>query len=187
MFWFFIGLVCLWSYVVVLKLLDSSCVGHATVVAAQASLTRVSWHSVGMDLMLYQAGGLVTIYGVCWDMMYMGHASEQWNSQLARCFEVWTIDLIPLLTILLSHFCFSYFILCFIIALTFSLLQLSNHGSNLAEEELESHTISAWKEAKQHLSRQIVMHQRQSQRQLIHVPSSVITVSSIHSSLLPKE
>ncbi|CAL9177347.1 sucrose nonfermenting 4-like protein [Musa acuminata AAA Group] len=45
---------------------------------------------------------------------------------------------------------------------------LSNHGSNLAEEELESHTISAWKEAKQHLSRQIVMHQRQSQRQLIH-------------------
>lgn len=49
MFWFFIGLVCLWSYVVVLKLLDSTCVGHATVVAAQASLTRVSWHSVGMD------------------------------------------------------------------------------------------------------------------------------------------
>ena len=28
------------------------------------------------------------------------------------------------------------------------LLQLETHGSNLTEEQLETHTISAWKEAK---------------------------------------
>lgn len=32
--------------------------------------------------------------------------------------------------------------------------QLGNHGSNLTEEELETHTISAWKEGKSYLSRQ---------------------------------
>ncbi|XP_065852494.1 sucrose nonfermenting 4-like protein [Euphorbia lathyris] len=35
------------------------------------------------------------------------------------------------------------------------LRELGNHGSNLTEEELESHTISAWKEGKLHLKRQI--------------------------------
>ncbi|XP_042428691.1 sucrose nonfermenting 4-like protein isoform X1 [Zingiber officinale] len=47
------------------------------------------------------------------------------------------------------------------------LKELSNRGSNLTEEELETHTISAWKEAKQQLSSQMVLH-GQSQRQLIH-------------------
>ncbi|KAI4345444.1 hypothetical protein L6164_012568 [Bauhinia variegata] len=32
--------------------------------------------------------------------------------------------------------------------------QLGNHGSNLTEEELETHTISAWKEGKSYLNRQ---------------------------------
>ncbi|KAI9075910.1 hypothetical protein K1719_042111 [Acacia pycnantha] len=32
--------------------------------------------------------------------------------------------------------------------------QLGNHGSNLTEEELETHTISAWKEGKSYLRRQ---------------------------------
>jgi len=31
---------------------------------------------------------------------------------------------------------------------TMLLLQLETHGSNLTEEQLETHTISAWKEAK---------------------------------------
>ncbi|WCJ43138.1 hypothetical protein M5689_023900 [Euphorbia peplus] len=35
------------------------------------------------------------------------------------------------------------------------LRELGNHGSNLTEEELESHTISAWKDGKLHLQRQI--------------------------------
>ncbi|XP_028751563.1 sucrose nonfermenting 4-like protein [Neltuma alba] len=34
------------------------------------------------------------------------------------------------------------------------LRELGNHGSNLTEEELETHTISAWKEGKSYLSRQ---------------------------------
>lgn len=32
--------------------------------------------------------------------------------------------------------------------ITMLLLQLETHGSNLTEEQLETHTISAWKEAK---------------------------------------
>ncbi|VFQ79235.1 unnamed protein product [Cuscuta campestris] len=41
-------------------------------------------------------------------------------------------------------------------ALDFILImrELGNHGSNLTEEELETHTISAWKEAKSYISRQ---------------------------------
>lgn len=41
-------------------------------------------------------------------------------------------------------------------ALDFILImrELGNHGSNLTEEELETHTISAWKEAKSYLSGQ---------------------------------
>ena len=33
-------------------------------------------------------------------------------------------------------------------------LQLGTHGSNLTEEELETHTVAAWKEGKAHISRQ---------------------------------
>jgi hypothetical protein len=32
--------------------------------------------------------------------------------------------------------------------ITMLLLQLETHGSNLTEDQLETHTISAWKEAK---------------------------------------
>ncbi|XP_020086691.1 sucrose nonfermenting 4-like protein isoform X2 [Ananas comosus] len=46
--------------------------------------------------------------------------------------------------------------------------ELGNHGSNLTEEELETHTISAWKEAKQHLLRQMNPHTQASSRNLIH-------------------
>ncbi|URD77332.1 CBS domain containing membrane protein [Musa troglodytarum] len=47
------------------------------------------------------------------------------------------------------------------------LKELSSHGSNLTEEELEIHTISAWKKAKQQLSGQLIMHERKSQEHLI--------------------
>ncbi|GMP76716.1 hypothetical protein CsSME_00033276 [Camellia sinensis var. sinensis] len=33
--------------------------------------------------------------------------------------------------------------------------EFGSHGSNLMEEELETHTISAWKDTKSYLSRQI--------------------------------
>ncbi|KAI3768357.1 hypothetical protein L2E82_18958 [Cichorium intybus] len=36
--------------------------------------------------------------------------------------------------------------------------ELGSHGSNLTEEELETHTISAWKEAKLYLNKQIIEH-----------------------------
>ncbi|XP_073113917.1 sucrose nonfermenting 4-like protein [Elaeis guineensis] len=83
-------------------------------------------------------------------------------------------------------------------ALDFILIlkQLGNHGSNLTEEELETHTISAWKEAKQQLHRQMDTHGRTFQRQLIHagpydslkdvalkiLQNEVATVPIIHSS-----
>ncbi|KAI3736766.1 hypothetical protein L2E82_26751 [Cichorium intybus] len=45
-------------------------------------------------------------------------------------------------------------------ALDFILImrELGSHGSNLTEEELETHTISAWKEAKLYLNKQITEH-----------------------------
>lgn len=46
--------------------------------------------------------------------------------------------------------------------------QLGNHGSNLTEEELETHTISAWKEGKLNLNRQI----EGNSGHLIHVSAS---------------
>ncbi|CAL9069505.1 unnamed protein product [Musa banksii] len=49
------------------------------------------------------------------------------------------------------------------------LKELSSHGSNLTEEELETHTISAWKKAKQQRSWPLVMHERKSKDHLIHV------------------
>ncbi|KAI8021238.1 Sucrose nonfermenting 4-like protein [Camellia lanceoleosa] len=46
---------------------------------------------------------------------------------------------------------------------------LGNHGSNLTEEELEAHTISAWKEGKSHLNRQINGSGRSYPRRLVHL------------------
>ena len=51
--------------------------------------------------------------------------------------------------------------------------QLGNHGSNLTEEELETHTISAWKEGKVHFSRQIDGNARSYPRHLVHVRASI--------------
>ncbi|CAN0897133.1 Sucrose nonfermenting 4-like protein [Linum grandiflorum] len=48
------------------------------------------------------------------------------------------------------------------------LKELGNRGSNLTEEELETHTISAWKEGKLHLSRQIDGNGNLYPRHLIH-------------------
>ncbi|XP_020114101.1 sucrose nonfermenting 4-like protein [Ananas comosus] len=48
------------------------------------------------------------------------------------------------------------------------LRELGNHGSNLTEEELETHTISAWKRGKQQLYRQMDGHGRPFQRHLMH-------------------
>lgn len=47
--------------------------------------------------------------------------------------------------------------------------QLGSHGSNLTEEELETHSISAWKEGKLNLNRQIDGNGRACSRRLIHV------------------
>uniref|UniRef100_M1APZ7 AKINbetagamma n=1 Tax=Solanum tuberosum TaxID=4113 RepID=M1APZ7_SOLTU len=54
-------------------------------------------------------------------------------------------------------------------ALDFILImrELGNHGSNLTEEELETHTISAWKEAKSYLSRQANELGKSAPRQLV--------------------
>ena len=48
-------------------------------------------------------------------------------------------------------------------------IQLGNHGSNLTEEELETHSISAWKEGKLNLMRQIDGNLRPYRRRLVHV------------------
>ncbi|KAJ6434432.1 hypothetical protein OIU84_018029 [Salix udensis] len=48
------------------------------------------------------------------------------------------------------------------------LRELGTRGSNLTEEELETHTISAWKEGKAHLSRQIDDSGRAYSKHLIH-------------------
>ena len=50
--------------------------------------------------------------------------------------------------------------------------QLGNHGSNLTEEELETHTISAWKEGRVQLNRPGEGHARAFQWRLIHVSGS---------------
>ncbi|CAI0460032.1 unnamed protein product [Linum tenue] len=76
------------------------------------------------------------------------------------------------------------------------LRELGNRGSNLTEEELETHTISAWKEGKLHLRRQIDGNGRSDPRHLIHagpydslkdishkiLSGNVSTVPIIHSS-----
>ncbi|PIA61554.1 hypothetical protein AQUCO_00300820v1 [Aquilegia coerulea] len=82
-------------------------------------------------------------------------------------------------------------------ALDFILIlrELGNHGSNLTEEELETHTIAAWKEGKLHFDRQIDGINRVSPKLLIHagpyetlkdvtlkiLQNSVATVPIIHS------
>ncbi|KAJ8766287.1 hypothetical protein K2173_022346 [Erythroxylum novogranatense] len=55
-------------------------------------------------------------------------------------------------------------------ALDFILIlrELGNHGSNLTEEELDTHTISAWKEGKAYLNRQIDGNSSAFSRPLIH-------------------
>ncbi|GAB4855561.1 AMP-activated serine/threonine-protein kinase regulatory subunit [Ancistrocladus abbreviatus] len=76
------------------------------------------------------------------------------------------------------------------------LRELGNHGSNLTEEELETHTILAWKDSKSRLSGQIDGNGGAYPRQLIHaepcdslkdvalkiVQNKVSTVPIIHSS-----
>lgn len=54
--------------------------------------------------------------------------------------------------------------------------QLGTHGSNLTEEELETHTISAWKEAKLYLNSQVNGLGSTVSRQLVQV--------SIHTDVL---
>uniref|UniRef100_A0A7N0UJ63 CBS domain-containing protein n=1 Tax=Kalanchoe fedtschenkoi TaxID=63787 RepID=A0A7N0UJ63_KALFE len=48
------------------------------------------------------------------------------------------------------------------------LRELGSRGSNLTEEELETHTISAWKDGKAYLTRPVDGQGRPIQRQLIH-------------------
>ncbi|XP_059447211.1 sucrose nonfermenting 4-like protein isoform X2 [Corylus avellana] len=83
-------------------------------------------------------------------------------------------------------------------ALDFILIlrELGSHASNLTEEELETHTISAWKEGKAYLNRQNDVHGRAFPRRLIHagpydnlkdvalkiLQNEVATVPIIHSS-----
>ncbi|CAN1129760.1 Sucrose nonfermenting 4-like protein [Linum perenne] len=83
-------------------------------------------------------------------------------------------------------------------ALDFILIlrELGNHGSNLTEEELDTHTISAWKEGKAYLSRQIDGQVGAVAKQLIHagpydslkevalkiLRNDICTVPIIHSS-----
>ncbi|KAL0422043.1 UNVERIFIED_CONTAM: Sucrose nonfermenting 4-like protein [Sesamum latifolium] len=76
------------------------------------------------------------------------------------------------------------------------LRELGNHGSNLTEEELETHTISAWKEGKAHLNRHSAGNLRSHSRHLVHagpydslkdvalkiLQNKVSTVPIIHSS-----
>ncbi|XAR49118.1 hypothetical protein NMG60_11032189 [Bertholletia excelsa] len=76
------------------------------------------------------------------------------------------------------------------------LRELGNHASNLSEEELETHTIAAWKEGKSHLNRQIDADGRTYPRHLVHagpydsledivlkiLQKKVATVPIIHSS-----
>lgn len=82
-------------------------------------------------------------------------------------------------------------------ALDFILIirELGNHSSNLTEEELEMHTISAWKKAKLYLNRGMDGNERALSRQLVHagpddnlkdvalriLQNNVATVPIIHS------
>ncbi|XVE65637.1 hypothetical protein DITRI_Ditri08aG0016300 [Diplodiscus trichospermus] len=52
------------------------------------------------------------------------------------------------------------------------LRELGNHGSNLTEEELETHTISVWKEGKAYMTGQVDGHGRPIPRHLIYAAPS---------------
>ncbi|KAE9609588.1 hypothetical protein Lal_00006748 [Lupinus albus] len=83
-------------------------------------------------------------------------------------------------------------------ALDFILIlrEIGNHGSNLTEEELETHTVSAWKEGKFYLNRQNNGHRTAFSRPFIHagpyenlkdvamkiLQNEVSTVPIVHSS-----
>lgn len=58
-------------------------------------------------------------------------------------------------------------------------LQLGTHGSNLTEEELETHTIAAWKEGKAHISRQYDGSGRPYPRPLVQVRFSELHCTAI--------
>ena len=58
-------------------------------------------------------------------------------------------------------------------------LQLGTHGSNLTEEELETHTIAAWKEGKAHISRQYDGTGRPYPRPLVQVRLSQLLSTAI--------
>lgn len=58
-------------------------------------------------------------------------------------------------------------------------LQLGTHGSNLTEEELETHTIAAWKEGKAHISRQFDGSGRPYPRPLVQVRFSQLLSTAI--------
>ncbi|XP_020576886.1 sucrose nonfermenting 4-like protein isoform X1 [Phalaenopsis equestris] len=76
------------------------------------------------------------------------------------------------------------------------LRELGSHGSNLTEEQLETHTIAAWKSAKQQISRQFHPHSKSGQRSLVYagpfdslkdvalkiLQNDVSTIPIIHSS-----
>ncbi|KHN26574.1 Sucrose nonfermenting 4-like protein [Glycine soja] len=90
----------------------------------------------------------------------------------------------------------SYYIECFFLSSHVAAKALGNHGSNLTEEELETHTISAWKEGKSYLNRQNNGHGTAFSRCFIHagpydnlkdiamkiLQKEVSTVPIIHSS-----
>lgn len=76
------------------------------------------------------------------------------------------------------------------------LRELGNHASNLTEEQLETHTIAAWKCEKQQISRQFHSHSKSGQRSLVYagphdslkdvtlkiLQNNVSTIPIIHSS-----
>lgn len=57
------------------------------------------------------------------------------------------------------------------------ILQLGTHGSNLTEEELDTHTISAWKEAKLYMNRQSNEHGSAFSSQLVQVTVFCMLIS----------
>ena len=59
-------------------------------------------------------------------------------------------------------------------------IQLGNHGSNLTEEELETHTISAWKEGKAHLTQQISASYDSYLNRLVRVSNFFVDRSTTH-------
>jgi hypothetical protein len=65
--------------------------------------------------------------------------------------------------------------------ITMLLLQLETHGSNLTEEQLETHTISAWKEAKRQTNGR---HDGQwrPQQHLVHVSGACLCLGSEYES-----